>query len=229
MAVSSSTAPLPSSKLTNVEAQRIMAILEETQSKLELLSHVPPLRRPPKWDVFADEVGPEVAQVLDEQVLLEQQYKWVSTPQHEQPEGGMDGDQALPDFETLDDELRHSTRVVCRMLREAPAISEQLAAQGEEGLGSAMRKYLSTFSELKSQTYQKLSTSVEEEKSKEDWFLEISARCARREGGRGREARETREAREASSDGSRPVPAALAGGGRRSTLAFAAPLAPPGS
>jgi len=66
--------------------------------------------------------------------------------------------------------------VVCRMLREAPAISEQLAAQGEEGLGSAMRKYLSTFSELKSQTYQKLSTSVEEEKSKEDWFLEISAR-----------------------------------------------------
>ena len=30
--------------------------------------------------------------------------------------------------------------------------------------------------ELKSQTFQKLSTSVEEEKSKEDWFLEISAR-----------------------------------------------------
>ena len=28
--------------------------------------------------------------------------------------------------------------------------------------------------ELKAQTFQKLSTSVEEEKSKEDWFLEIS-------------------------------------------------------
>merc|ERR1719321_1664387 len=39
-----------------------------------------------------------------------------------------------------------------------------------------MRKYLATFMELKSQTYQKLLTSVEEEKSKEDWFLEISAR-----------------------------------------------------
>jgi len=39
-----------------------------------------------------------------------------------------------------------------------------------------MRKFLSTFLELKSQTFQKLSTSVEEEKSKEDWFLEISAR-----------------------------------------------------
>ena len=35
---------------------------------------------------------------------------------------------------------------------------------------------LGTFLELKAQTYQKLSTSVEEEKSKEDWFLEISAR-----------------------------------------------------
>jgi len=39
-----------------------------------------------------------------------------------------------------------------------------------------MRKFLGTFIELKTQTLQKLSTSVEEEKSKEDWFLEISAR-----------------------------------------------------
>jgi len=112
--------------LTNVEAQRIMAILEETYLKLQLLSQVPPLRRVPDYEGFGAEVGPEVMQVLDEQVLLEQQYKWVSTPQHEQADGGFDGDQALPDFETLDDELRHSTRVVCRMLREAPAISRQL-------------------------------------------------------------------------------------------------------
>merc|ERR1719271_842982 len=47
---------------------------------------------------------------------------------------------------------------------------------GDEGPGAAMRKYLATTLELKSQTFQKLSTSVEEEKSKEDWFLEISAR-----------------------------------------------------
>ena len=163
-------------KLTNVEAQRIMAILEETLSKLQLLSHVPPLRRPEGYDEFVDEVGAEVAQVLDEQLLLEQQYKWVSTPAHEQADAGYDGEQALPDFETLDDELRHSTRVVCRMLREAPAISERLMQTGAEGPSAAMRRYLSTFGELKSQTYAKLSTSVEEEKSKEDWFLEISAK-----------------------------------------------------
>jgi len=163
-------------KLTNVEAQRIMAILDETLGKLQLLSFVPPLRRPDDYDQFADEVGNEVAQVLDEQLMLEQQYKWVSTPAHEQADAGYDGEQALPDFETLDDELRHSTRVVCRMLREAPAISERLQQTGAEGPSTAMRKYLATFSELKSQTYSKLSTSVEEEKSKEDWFLEISAR-----------------------------------------------------
>ena len=165
-----------SHKLTNVEAQRIMAILEETYDKLQLLSHVPPLKRPTDYDMFATEVGPEVAQVLDEQVLLEQQYKWVSTPQHELPEDDFNGDQALPDFETLDDELRHSTRVVCRMLREAPAISTQLKELDAEGPSGTMRKFLSTIHELKSQTFQKLSTSVEEEKSKEDWFLEISAR-----------------------------------------------------
>ena len=116
----------PPHKLTNVEAQRIMAILEEMYSKISLLSHVPPLRRVPNFEQFQDIVGPEVAQVLDEQVLLEQQYKWVSTPHHEHAaaDGGFD-DQALPDFETLDDELRHSTRRLPQ-LREAPGISAQL-------------------------------------------------------------------------------------------------------
>merc|ERR1719476_191492 len=37
-------------------------------------------------------------------------------------------------------------------------------------------RFLAAFSVLKDQTYERLSTSVEEEKSKEDWFLEISAR-----------------------------------------------------
>jgi len=161
-------------KLTNVEAQRIMAILEETFQKLDLLSHVPPLQLP-SVDVLRRTIGPEVLQVLEEQALLEQQYKWVSAPPSEQ-KGGFDGDQTLPDFETLDDELRHSTRVVCRILREAPAIVDRLRDQGAEGSGAAMSKFLQTLSELKEQTLQKLSTSVEEEKSKEDWFLEISAR-----------------------------------------------------
>ena len=77
-------AAAPANKLTNVEAQRIMAILDETYSKLQMLSNVPPLRRVANYDEFHREVGPEVAQVLDEQVLLEQQYNWVSTPHHEQ-------------------------------------------------------------------------------------------------------------------------------------------------
>jgi len=160
-------------KLTNVEAQRIMAILEETYQKLELLSHVPPLQLP-NVDELRRTIGPEVLQVLEEQAMLEQQYKWVSAPPSEQ-KGDYDGE-TLPDFETLDDELRHSTRVVCRILREAPAIVERLQDQDSEEASMPMTKFLRTFSELKEQTFQKLSTSVEEEKSKEDWFLEISAR-----------------------------------------------------
>jgi len=162
-------------KLTNVEAQRIMAILEETCSKLELLSHVPPLELPDE-DQLRDELGPDVLQVLQEQTMLEQQYELVSTPQHDA--AAYDSNQALPDFETLDDELRHSTRVVCRMVREAPVIVERLQdiGGGDTLISNPMGKFLGTFTELKAQTFQKLSTSVEEEKSKEDWFLEISAR-----------------------------------------------------
>ena len=138
-----------SHKLTNIEAQRIMAILEETHSKLELLSHIPPLKHPDEYDGFREAMSPEVIQVLEEQVMLEQQYKWVSMPQHEQAEGGYDGEQALPDFETLDDELRHSTRVVCRMLREAPQIIERLEEAGSDKPAAAMRKFLLTFQELR--------------------------------------------------------------------------------
>ena len=109
-------------KLTNVEAQRIMAILEETYSKLELISKVPPLQLPEE-DALYSALGADVLQLLQEQVVLEQQYEWVSAPQSEQK---MEHDVELPDFETLDDELRHSTRVVCRMLREAPGIVARL-------------------------------------------------------------------------------------------------------
>jgi len=164
-------------KLTNVEAQRIMAILEETYSKLDLMSKVPPLQLPDE-DALRSVLGPDVLQLLQEQVVLEQQYEWVSAPQSEQKP---DHDGELPDFETLDDELRHSTRVVCRMLREAPGIVARLqeASQVHEmdaEPSATMMRFLATFNELKEQTYQRLSTSVEEEKSKEDWFLEISAR-----------------------------------------------------
>ena len=153
-------------KLTNVEAQRIMAILEETCNKLELLSHIPPLELPDE-DQLRDELGPDVLQVMQEQTMLEQQYELVSAPQHDA--SGYDANQALPDFETLDDELRHSTRVVCRMVREAPVIVERLQDIGGEStlVTDVMRKFLGTFIELKAQTLQKLSTSVEEEKSKE--------------------------------------------------------------
>ena len=135
-------------KLTNVEAQRIMAILEETYQKLELLSHVPPLQLP-NVDELRRSIGPEVLQVLEEQVMLEQQYKWVSAPANEQ-KSGYEGE-ALPDFETLDDELRHSTRVVCRILREAPAIVDRLEEQGSKEASVPIHKFLSTFQELKEQ------------------------------------------------------------------------------
>ena len=116
-------------KLTNVEAQRIMAILEETCNKLELLSHIPPLELPDE-DQLRDELGPDVLQVMQEQTMLEQQYELVSAPQHDA--SGYDANQALPDFETLDDELRHAlhearqargarvVRLLQRPLRLAP-------------------------------------------------------------------------------------------------------------
>jgi len=158
-------------KLTNVEAQRIMLILEETFTKLSLLSFVPPAQMP-EDRVLTDLVGPEIHQVMREQALLEQQYDTVSNP------SAADAGKGLPDFETLDDELRHSSRVVARMLLEDRTIVDKLEAVqgGSFERDASIVKFLATLNELKHQTYQKMSTSVEEEKSKEDFYLEVSAR-----------------------------------------------------
>jgi len=157
-------------KLTNVEAQRIMLILDETFIKLSLLSLIPGGQMP-EDEVLPELIGPEIHQVLREQALLEQQYESVSNPASNEPVKG------LPDFETLDDELRHSSRVVSRMLTEDRAIVDKVeASMGGFERDASMMKFLDTFKELKHQIFQKMSTSVEEEKSKEDFYLEVSAR-----------------------------------------------------
>ncbi|KAJ1637159.1 hypothetical protein T492DRAFT_954266 [Pavlovales sp. CCMP2436] len=157
-------------RLTNVEAQRIMLTLEETFVKLSLLACIPPGAMPDST-VLPELVGPEIHQVLHEQALLEQQYESVSNPSN------MASNRVLPDFETLDDELRHSSRVVSRMLMEDRQIVDKVeATMGGFDPDPSMRRFLGTFNELKHQTFQKMSTSVEEEKSKEEFYLEVSAR-----------------------------------------------------
>jgi hypothetical protein len=171
----------PIHKPTNVEAKRITAILSEMLSKLDLISRVPTLHLP-NSDGLRESLSLDVFQLLEEQMLLEQQYQWVSGARMgSTPPAGAE----MPDFETLDDELRHSTRVVCRMFKEAPGIITQLNAAGMNPPNDAlpngyvtagMRRLLTYFDELKEQTYVRLCTSVEEEKAKADWFADVSAR-----------------------------------------------------
>merc|ERR1711998_430485 len=156
-------------KLTNVEAQRIMAILEETYEKLRFLSFVC-VARVENAEMLSELLGADVLSILEDQALLEQQYIQVSSP-----EGYTGNSKGLPDFETLDDELRHSTRVVCRMLKDDPSIVERMQTINNTQTEAKLH-YLHTFDELKMQMYSKLSTTVEEEKSKDDYFLEISTR-----------------------------------------------------
>ncbi len=75
-----------------------MAILTETLSKLDLISRVPLLHLPDS-EALRSALGGDVQMMLDEQMMLEQQYDWV---------GGAHGSEEPPsgavDFEALDDE-----------------------------------------------------------------------------------------------------------------------------
>ena len=124
-----------------------------------------------------DSLGVDVTQLLDEHVALERQYVAVTAT----PEGCLGG--TLPDLETADDELRHSTRVVCRLLREAPGIVTQLQAArateaggGEAIVSETMSRFLSALHALQEQAGARLSTTVEEDKEGRETFEEVKAR-----------------------------------------------------
>lgn len=165
--------------LVKVEADRIRAILEETYSKLRLLSLVPPLQLPDEPFLSAG-LGTDVLELLAEQALLEKQYSRATLSS-----GPKQSDSAIPhnpdDFETLNDKLRHSTRVVCRELFQAPSIAEQVQkgsqrAGGAVAASGVMQSFIRTLRLLIDQTEARLQTPVEEDTMQHEWFEGVSSR-----------------------------------------------------
>eukprot|EP00741_Cyanophora_paradoxa_P015114 tig00020848_g14585.t1 len=158
-------------KLSNVEAQRIMMVLEEAIVKLQMLSVVTP-ELLSRVDELQDVIEEDMTETLREHRALQGKYEAIYTstqrnfddPSAPQPQ---DSEEAT--------ELADSTRLISRLLRNQPATLEKLKLMsGERSMD--LVSFINTLTELKSVTYAKLLTSAEEEKQKQDMLADMIAR-----------------------------------------------------
>ena len=159
-----------------IEAARISAVIEEALEKLSFLASITP-------DVMAhrDElsqiVGDEITRIIQEQRGLESRYEQLikqrtalkalsnKTKFHENQEQVKEVAKAL----------RESTKELCRNLKGNPNVAENLSKIQTER--SSLQNLLSkTLRELRESSFSTLTTTVEEEKSRNDMIRDVIAK-----------------------------------------------------
>lgn len=161
--------------LTEVDATRISAIVEEAMEKLSFLASITP-------DVLAhrDElsqiVGDEITRIIQEQRTLEGRYDALLSQRYSMKARAnkakfAENQEAIKEVARL---LRESTRELCKNLKGNPNIAENLGKIQSER--SILQTLLSkTLRELRESSFTTLTTTVEEEKMRTEMLLEVTA------------------------------------------------------
>ena len=162
-----------SSALTVIEAARISAIIEEALEKLSFLASITP-------DVMAhrDElsqiVGDEITRIIQEQRGLETRYEQL-IGQRTQLKALSNKTKFQENQEQVKEvakALRESTKELCRNLKGNPNIAENLTKIQTER--SNLQNLLSkTLRELRECSFATLTTTVDEEKARNDMIKEV--------------------------------------------------------
>jgi IQ domain-containing protein G len=154
-------------KLSAIEAQRAIAVLEECLEKLAFLGSITP-------DVLAhrDElsqfVGDEISRIIEEQKRLEQKYEELIAQR-----GVLKGlsnkskyKQNQVEIQDVSRALRESTKNLCRNLKDNPNISGNLVKiqQERESLQDLLTR---TIQNLEDGTFQTLVSQVESDRSEQ--------------------------------------------------------------
>ena len=168
--------------LTNVEAQRISAVLDELMLDLRLAFAVTPQELSEANDVAAL-VGQENERFFVMQRELEKQF-CVLASQLEGPvsefvadsEQNDSQDAIVHDFFDVSRRLRKNTREITRFLRKNPNVEKRLGLHSDPDPGALSERFQRVMATLRQQTLRSLSTSVEEDKSEKEHFENVSAR-----------------------------------------------------
>ncbi|KAI9348774.1 IQ domain-containing protein D-like protein [Zopfochytrium polystomum] len=154
-----------SSKLTNVEAQRVMSVLQEMQRKVHLMGMIPEAVDRKVATIFPA----ETVAMLSEHINLNKRY---SELREMKLSGEKVNEVDLKDAAKL---LRLSTRTVARHFLQNPALYSKLRFL-RVNKPPAAAQFEQLLHEVKMIVYERLMTTVEEERAKQDQLSIIIAK-----------------------------------------------------
>eukprot|EP00437_Effrenium_voratum_P004582 CAMPEP_0181437430 /NCGR_PEP_ID=MMETSP1110-20121109/21375_1 /TAXON_ID=174948 /ORGANISM="Symbiodinium sp., Strain CCMP421" /LENGTH=385 /DNA_ID=CAMNT_0023561057 /DNA_START=39 /DNA_END=1196 /DNA_ORIENTATION=+ len=169
---------MPTAKPTNIDAQRILAIMDELKEKLTFLSFVSAQvlagLQGEDGSATVEILGPELMKTFSEQLRLEDLYVMASNG-----EGGYGHNEDSEEMREDVKSLQKNTLELCRKMKAVPNVVQELRNfQDRESRPAAMIQFLKTLADMQELTLKRLSTTVEEEKSRQELLEHYKSREA---------------------------------------------------
>ncbi|KAJ3129957.1 hypothetical protein HK098_007223 [Nowakowskiella sp. JEL0407] len=153
-----------SSKLTNVEAQRIISVIQDVQKKVSLINLLPDFLDRRVQSVFSS----DTVNMISEHRQLEQRYKQLV-------ESDKPTDSQNTELKEIIRQLKASTRTLYRNFVQNPTAMSKLRYLKSTKL-PVVAQFEQLLQEMKILVYERLKTTVEEEKAKQDQLSIIIAK-----------------------------------------------------
>jgi len=161
---------------TNVDVQRILAIMDELKEKLTFLSVATPQvlagLQTEDGQATQDILGPELMRQFDQQIRLEELYQVATTASDESFGAAEDSEEAQRDQKIL----AKSTLELCRRMRAVPNIYAELKAIQDQKPGQVIN-FMKTLAAMQELTNKRLTTTVEEERSRQELLSHYQSRA----------------------------------------------------
>eukprot|EP00392_Amoebophrya_sp_AT5.2_P011882 g11972.t1 len=169
-------------KPTNIDAQRILAILQELKERLTYMSVVTPQvlegLQSDDGSAVREILGPETFKLFVDQITLEENYvlshSAVSGDPADPDATGAPGEALEGEARELMDKLSKNTVDLCRKLKTTNVITELRNFQ--ETRPQQVLQLIRTLAEMEELTLKRLSTTVEEERSRQELIEHYKSR-----------------------------------------------------
>lgn len=168
---------MPTSKPTNIDAQRILAIMDELKEKLTYLSvataQVLSGLQSEEGQAASELLGPELMKQFVEQIRLEELYMVANSA----ADGAFGHTEDNEDVREDVKSLQKNTLELCRRMRGVPNVVQELRNFQETRPGAVIQ-FLKTLADMQELTLKRLTMTVEEERSRQELLEHYKSREA---------------------------------------------------
>eukprot|EP00405_Crypthecodinium_cohnii_P044334 CAMPEP_0206577962 /NCGR_PEP_ID=MMETSP0325_2-20121206/31679_1 /ASSEMBLY_ACC=CAM_ASM_000347 /TAXON_ID=2866 /ORGANISM="Crypthecodinium cohnii, Strain Seligo" /LENGTH=397 /DNA_ID=CAMNT_0054083509 /DNA_START=173 /DNA_END=1363 /DNA_ORIENTATION=- len=159
---------MPTSKPTIVDAQRILSIMDELKEKLTYLSVATPqvlsALQNEEGQAIAEQLGPDLMKQYAEQMRMEELYVVANAAADRDLTGGEENEEAREEGSSL----KKNTLELCRKMKNVPNIVTELRNLQERDANRNVMNFLITLKDMQELTLKRLTTTVEEERSRSE-------------------------------------------------------------